>query len=222
MVSNDPFSATDKLDDALLQVIVTRLEARAKFPLFAKMLQEYLDLYQTGILVSKVTIDKSTPPAQVQAAFDDVIKAREDESRVQNEAQAYANGIVPEARGGAQRQIEEANAYKEQVIANAQGEAERFTRLLTEYRKSPAVTRERLYLDAVQAVLSQTNKVMVDVEGGNNVMYLPLDKLAEQSKRSNSTSDVKVDSANFRDLTNAVTEQLRRDAAVSEGRRGGR
>jgi membrane protease subunit HflK len=185
-------------------------------------LQEYLDLYQTGILVSKVTIDKSTPPAQVQAAFDDVIKAREDESRVQNEAQAYANGIVPEARGGAQRQLEEANAYKEQVIANAQGEAERFTRLLAEYRKSPEVTRERLYLDAVQAVLSQTNKVMVDVEGGNNVMYLPLDKLAEQSKRSSTANEVKVDSANFRDLTNAVTEQLRRDAAVSDGRRGGR
>lgn len=187
-----------------------------------KRLQEYLDLYETGILVSKVTIDKSTPPTQVQAAFDDVIKAREDESRVQNEAQAYANGIVPEARGGAQRQIEEANAYKEQVIANAQGEADRFTKLLAEYRKAPEVTRERLYLDAVQAVLGQSNKVMVDVEGGNNVMYLPLDKLAEQSKRSTTGTELRVDSASFRDLTNAVTEQLRRDAAISDNRRGGR
>jgi membrane protease subunit HflK len=185
-------------------------------------LQEYLDLYQTGILVSKVTIDESKPPSQVQAAFDDVIKAREDEERVQNEAQAYANGIVPEARGGAQRQIEEANAYKEQVIANAKGEADRFTRLLSEYRKSPEVTRERLYLDAVQSVLGQTNKVMVDVKGGSNVMYLPLDKLAEQSKRSDTGNEMKVDSANFRDLTNAVTEQLRRDAATNDGRRGGR
>ena len=96
-----------------------------------------------------MTVDESKPPTQVQAAFDDVIKAREDEERVQNEAQAYANGVVPEARGGAQRQIEEANAYKQQVIANAEGEAERFTKLLTEYQKSPAVTRERLYLDAV-------------------------------------------------------------------------
>ncbi len=185
-------------------------------------LQEYLDLYQTGILVSKVTVDESKPPTQVQSAFDDVIKAREDEERVQNEAQAYANAVVPEARGGAQRQIEEANAYKEQVIANAQGEAERFTRLLTEYRKSPAVTRERLYLDAVEEVFTKTNKVMVDVEGGNNVMYLPLDKMAEQNQRANATGDVNLDSSNIRELTNAVTEQLRSDAAATEGRRGGR
>ncbi|CAA0090588.1 Modulator of FtsH protease HflK [Halioglobus japonicus] len=185
-------------------------------------LQEYINLYQTGILISKVTIDESKPPTQVQAAFDDVIKAREDEERLQNEAQAYANGIVPEARGSAQRQIEEASAYKEQVIANAQGEAERFSALLTEYRKSPEVTRERLYLDAVQAVLSQTNKVLVDVEGGNNVMYLPLDKLAERSQSSSAPGAIKVDSSTIRELTNAVNEQMRRDAAVNDGRRGGR
>jgi membrane protease subunit HflK len=185
-----------------------------------KRLQEYLDLYQTGILVSKVTVDESKPPSQVQSAFDDVIKAREDEERVQNEAQAYANSVVPEARGGAQRQIEEANAYKEQVIANAEGEAERFNQLLNEYRKSPEVTRERLYLDAVQAVLSQTDKVMVDVEGGNNVMYLPLDKLSQQNQRPSSQGDVGLESTNIRELTNAVTEQLRADAAAADGRRG--
>jgi modulator of FtsH protease HflK len=185
-----------------------------------KRLQEYLDLYQTGILVSKVTVDESKPPSQVQSAFDDVIKAREDEERVQNEAQAYANSVVPEARGGAQRQIEEANAYKEQVIANAEGEAERFNQLLKEYRKSPEVTRERLYLDAVQAVLSQTDKVMVDVEGGNNVMYLPLDKLSQQNQRPSSQGDVGLESTNIRELTNAVTEQLRADAAAADGRRG--
>lgn len=183
-------------------------------------LQEYLDLYQTGILVSKVTVDESKPPTQVQTAFDDVIKAREDEERVQNEAQAYANSVVPVARGGAQRQIEEANAYKEQVIANAEGEAERFNRLLVEYRKSPEVTRERLYLDAVQAVLSQTSKVMVDVEGGNNMMYLPLDKLTQQNQRANAAGEARLDSANIRELTNAVTEQLRADAAAADGRRG--
>ena len=186
-------------------------------------LQEYLDLYETGIFVEKVTVDEGKPPTQVQAAFDDVIKAREDEERVKNEAQAYANGVVPEARGAAQRQIEEANGYKEQVIANAQGEAERFTRLLQEYEKAPQVTRERLYLDAIQAVYAQSSKVMVDVEGGNNVMYLPLDKLAAQSPRVNGgDGQLKVDSTNIRELTNAVTEQLRRDAAVSERRRGGR
>jgi len=186
-----------------------------------RRLQEYLDLYETGILVSKVTVDESKPPTQVQAAFDDVIKAREDEERVKNEAQAYANGIVPEARGAAQRQIEEASAYKEQVVANAEGEAERFNRLLTEYRKAPEVTRERLYLDAVQAVYTQTSKVLVDVEGGNNLMYLPLDKLATQSAGP-AVRDMKVDSSNIRELTNAVTEQLRRDAAATGNRRGGR
>ncbi len=144
-------------------------------------LQEYLNMYETGILVSKVNVDDSKPPSQVQAAFNDVIKAREDEERVKNEAQAYANAVVPEARGSAQRQIEEASAYKEQVIANADGEAQRFTKLLDEYRKAPEVTRERLYLDAVQGVYANTNKVMVDVEGGNNMMYLPLDKLAPSS-----------------------------------------
>jgi modulator of FtsH protease HflK len=185
-------------------------------------LQEYLDLYETGILVSKVNVDESKPPSQVQAAFDDVIKAREDEERVKNEAQAYANGIVPEARGGAQRQIEEASAYKEQVIANAEGEAERFTKLLAEYKKAPEVTRERLYLDAMQGVLSNTSKVMVDVEGGNNVMYLPLDKLAGKSTASSLPANMTIDSSNIRELTNAVTEQLRRDAAAANNRRGGR
>jgi membrane protease subunit HflK len=185
-------------------------------------LQEYLDLYQTGILVSKVTVDDSKPPTEVQAAFDDVIKAREDEERVKNEAQAYANGIVPEARGGAQRQIEEANAYKEEVVANADGEAERFNRLLTEYRKAPEVTRERLYLDALQEVFAQTTKVMVDVEGGNNILYLPLDKLGSSSSGGGVTREINADSSNFRELTNAVTEQLRRDAAAGGNRRGGR
>jgi membrane protease subunit HflK len=206
---------------ASMDMVLT--EGRAQIAVDVQQrLQEYLNLYQTGILVSKVTIDESKPPTQVQAAFDDVIKAREDEERLQNEAQAYANEIVPVARGGAQRQIEEANAYKEQVIANAQGEAERFSRLLTEYRKSPEVTRERLYLEAVQGVLSQTNKIMVDVEGGNNVMYLPLDKMAEQSQRTNTAGELKMDSSTFRELTNAVTEQLRRDAAATDSRRGAR
>jgi membrane protease subunit HflK len=185
-------------------------------------LQEYLNLYETGILVNKVTVDESKPPSQVQAAFDDVIKAREDEERLKNEAQAYANAVVPEARGMAQRQIEEASAYREQVIANAQGEADRFNKLLAEYQKAPEVTRERLYLEAVEGVYRNSTKVMVDVEGGNNVMYLPLDKLAEQNK-GRSAGSVNIDSSNIRELTNAVTEQLRRDAAAAgTSRRGGR
>ena len=123
--------------------------------------------------------------------------------------------------GGAQRVLEEAMAYKEQVLANAEGEAERFNKLLAEYLKAPEVTRERLYLDAVQGVMSSTNKVMVDVEGGNNVMYLPLDKLTAPSA-GGAVRDVTIDSSNIRELTNAVTEQLRRDAAAAGTRRGGR
>ena len=198
-------------------------EGRAQIAIDVQQrLQSYLDDYETGIRVSKVNVDDSQPPSQVQAAFDDVIKAREDEERVKNEAQAYANGIIPEARGQAQRQFEEAGAYKEQVIANAEGEAERFNKLLAEYQKAPEVTRERLYLDAVQRVYANTNKVMVDVEGGNNVMYLPLDKMASDAAARGATS-LSVDSSNIRELTNAVTEQLRRDAAAAGSRgRGGR
>ena len=184
-------------------------------------LQNYISLYGTGIRISKVNVDESNPPSQVQAAFDDVIKAREDEERVKNEAEAYANGIVPEARGKAQRQLEEADAYKQQVIANAEGEADRFNKLLQEFKKAPAVTRERLYIDAVEEVLSNTSKVMVDVEGGNNMIYLPLDKIAPAKLQNSRALDI--NSSNIRELTNAVTEQLRLDAAVAgENRRGGR
>ncbi len=197
-------------------------EGRAQIALdVAARLQQYVDQYETGIMVSKVNVDESKPPSQVQSAFDDVIKAREDEERVKNEAQSYANGIVPVARGGAQRQIEEANAYQSEVIANAQGEAQRFTKLLAEYRKAPEVTRQRLYLDAVEAVYKNSNKVMVDVEGGNNVLYLPLDKMAERKSQA-SVPGMTIDNSNIRELTNAVTEQLRRDAAAARSNRGGR
>lgn len=143
-------------------------------------LQRYLDMYQTGILVTTVNIEDAQPPAEVQAAFDDVIRAKEDEQRVKNEAETYRNGIIPEARGQAARQIEEASAYKEQVVAQAEGEAQRFEKLLTEYEKAPEVTRQRLYIDTMQSVMSKTSKVMVDVDGGN-LMYLPLDKLMQQA-----------------------------------------
>jgi membrane protease subunit HflK len=146
-------------------------------------LQNYMDAYGTGITVRQVNIAQSQPPQQVRAAFDDVIKAREDNQSFQNEARAYANRRVPEARGFALRQREEANAYKEQVIAQAQGEAQRFEQLLVEYQKAPEVTRQRLYIDAMQAMLSNSSKVMIDVQGGNNMMYLPLDQLLQQQAR---------------------------------------
>jgi membrane protease subunit HflK len=147
-------------------------------------LQNYLNDYTTGIQVAKVNVEETRPPREVQAAFDDVIKAREDEQRVKNEAEAYANGIVPEARGMAQRLIEEASAYKQSVIAQAQGQAARFEALLAEYKRAPEVTRERLYIEAIESVMTNSSKVMVDVEGGNNMMYLPLDKIIGSSNAS--------------------------------------
>ena len=143
-------------------------------------LQNYMNTYTTGIRVAQVNVVDAQPPDAVRPAFDDVIRAREDEQRAQNQAQQYSNRIIPEARGEAQRQIEEANAYKEEVIARAEGEASRFDALLTEYQKAPQVTRQRLYIESLQDVMTASSKIMIDVEGGNNMMYLPLDKLMEQ------------------------------------------
>jgi len=147
-------------------------------------LQNYMDLYGTGITVRQVNIEQSLPPQQVRDAFDDVIKAREDNQSFQNQARAYSNRVVPESRGFALRQIEEANAYKERVIARAEGEAQRFEQLLVEYQKAPEVTRERLYIDALQQVMSTVSKVMIDVDGnGNNMMVLPLDQIIQTNRQ---------------------------------------
>ena len=146
-------------------------------------LQAYLDIYQTGLIVQQVNIEKTDPPPAVKDAFDDVVAAREDKERLQNEAERYALSIVPEARGQAQARIRDAEAYKLAVVANAEGEVDRFNKLLEEYKKAPEVTRDRLYLDALQSVLSNSTKVMVDVEGGNNLLYLPLDKIMEENKK---------------------------------------
>ncbi len=140
-------------------------------------IQTVVDMYQMGIQITSVNLQDAQPPEQVQSAFEDAIKAREDKQRLINEAEAYANDVVPKARGAAARKIQEARGYKEQVIAQAEGEVSRFSQLLAEYKKAPDVTRQRLYLETMETVLSKTNTVMVDVKN-NNVMYLPLDKLA--------------------------------------------
>ncbi|WP_299182518.1 FtsH protease activity modulator HflK [uncultured Neptuniibacter sp.] len=183
-------------------------------------LQNYMTEYGTGLQISKVNIKEAKAPNQVQDAFDDVIKAREDEQRVKNEAESYANGIIPEARGLAQRILEEASAYREQVVARSQGDAKRFTALLTEYEKAPDVTRERLYLDTMQEVLAQNPKVLLDVEGGNNMMYLPLDKIMQNRPVSgNVNAPVRLDSQSLRDVTDQVVDQLRqRQGTRREGR----
>lgn len=141
-------------------------------------LQRFLDNYGTGIVVTQVNLQSAAAPREVQEAFDDVIRAREDEQREKNQAESYANGVIPEARGQAQRMLEEASGYRDAVISRAQGEADRFSKLVAEYRKAPDVTRERLYLETMQEVMSNTSKVMVTGESGqNNLLYLPLDKM---------------------------------------------
>jgi membrane protease subunit HflK len=157
-------------------------------------LQTYLDSYGTGIAISKVNIDESAPPNQVRDAFNDVQKAKEDEQRTINDANAYAESVIPEARGEAQRQIEQANAYRDQVIARAEGEALRFTKLLYEYQLAEEVTRDRLYIGAMEALLARTSKIMVDVEGGNNLMYLPLDRLGQPTPSVSGAARESVDS----------------------------
>ena len=147
--------------------------------------------------ILSLNILEAQPPEQVQDAFSDAIKAREDEQRYINEAEAYRNEIIPLARGKAKQMLEQAIAYKVKLINAAEGEASRFTQLYNEYKKAPSVTKERLYLEAVESVLSNSSKVMVDIEGGNNMMYLPLDQLINRNQnRSNSDQDMQSSTTN--------------------------
>lgn len=171
-------------------------------------LQDYLDRYQTGMVLTNVNIKDARPPAQVKAAFDDVQKAKQDKERFINEAEAYANAVVPEARGRAQRQLEEASAYKDRIIARAEGEAARFNNLYSEYKKAPAVTRERLYIEALSDVYSNTSKVLVDVKGGNNMMYLPLDKLMQNLPTAKGDG-ASLSSGDISRLTDQVLNEVR-------------
>jgi len=145
-----------------------------------QLMQQILDRYKTGISVSRVTIQSAQPPEQVQAAFDDAVKAGQDLERQKNEGQAYANDIIPKARGTASRLKEESEGYKQRVIDTAEGDATRFKLVLAEYAKAPAVTRERIYIDTMQQIYSSTSKVMLDYKGSGNLLYLPLDRLLQQ------------------------------------------
>ncbi len=184
-------------------------------------LQEYLDDYGTGIKIVNVNVQQGNPPREVQAAFDDVVKAKEDRERLINEAQRYANAVVPEAEGRAARIIEEANGYRDQVVSKAEGEAERFNRLYTEYQKSPDVTRERLYIDAIESVMGNSSKVLVDVEGGNNMLFLPLDKIVNSAASSSSNANNEISPDVLRRINERVTEEVRRSQSNSNSRTRG-
>lgn len=142
--------------------------------------QALLNQYKTGLEVTSINMQPAKPPDQVKEAFDDAIKAREDKERLENKAEAYSNEVLPRARGDAARVVADASAYRDKVIAESEGETARFIAVLNEFEKAPGVTRERLYLDAVQQVLSAANLVLLDVKGSNNLMYLPLDRIIRQ------------------------------------------
>ncbi|TDV48512.1 protease FtsH subunit HflK [Pseudomonas helmanticensis] len=171
-------------------------------------LQRFLDTYRTGITVTQVNVQSAAAPREVQEAFDDVIRAREDEQRSRNQAETYANGVVPEARGQAQRLLEDANGYRDETVSRAKGEADRFTKLVAEYRKAPEVTRQRLYLDTMQEVFSNTSKVLVtgNKNGQSNLLYLPLDKMIQNSSGSNAPVTGSAAASNNTDVTPHVTD----------------
>lgn len=183
-------------DDAVLQAAETAIreivgkssmdfvlyEGRADVAAQAhKLMQEILDRYGTGITISRVNMQNAQPPEQVQAAFDDAVKAGQDRERQKNEGQAYANDVIPKARGMAARLIQEAEGYKQRVIEQAEGDASRFRQVVTEYNKAPQVTRDRLYIDAMQQIMTNTSKVLIDQKSGSNLLYLPLDKIMQMS-----------------------------------------
>lgn len=175
--------------------------------------QSILDQYGTGLEVIEANLQDANPPQPVREAFQDVTQAREDRERLINESESYRNEVLPRARGHSARLREEADGYKQEVVARAEGEAKRFTQLLTEYKKAPKVTRDRIYLEAVESVLSNSSKVMVDVKGGNNLLYLPLDKIMKNESSS-------MQSPNSLQLPPATVDRLRSTTTDSSRNRG--
>ena len=182
-------------------------------------LQRYLDAYQTGITVVQVNIESAQAPAEVQDAFDDVIRAREDEVRERNQAESYANSVIPEARGQAQRLLEEASGYRQAMVARADGEAQRFDLLFNEYSQAPEVMRERMFIETMQEVLSNTSKIMVSGDGSSNLLYLPIDKLMQQGGASSSGSSSATPANTGADASARLPVQLQqRDLRSREAR----
>ncbi|HTN34938.1 MAG TPA: FtsH protease activity modulator HflK [Marinobacter sp.] len=207
---------SSSLDDVLT-------EGRAELAVrIEKRLQNFLEEYGTGLEIVRVNVESTQPPAAVQESFREVQRAREDEQRVKEEAEKYRNRVVPEARGQAQRMIEEASAYKQQVIDRARGETARYLQLLAVYEQAPEITRERMYLKALETVMSNSSKILVDTEGNNNMLYLPLDRLAQGggARSSNQSTADSSDQADIQDLTDQVVRELRsrQDASTRRSR----
>ena len=194
--NRDPDQAVKQMAESAIREIVGKSkmdfvlqEGREELAINARdLMQSVLDRYQTGITVSQVTMQNAQPPDQVQAAFDDAVKAKQDQERQKNEGQAYYNDVVPKAQGAAARRSQEAEAYKGRVIAAAEGEASRFESVLNEYSKAPKVTRERMYLDTMQSIFTNATKVFIDQKDNSNLLFLPLDKLIGSGITRNASS----------------------------------
>ncbi|MDO8298917.1 FtsH protease activity modulator HflK [Lacisediminimonas sp.] len=183
-------------------------EGREKIALdTSQLMQEIVDRYRSGVQITNITMQGVQPPEQVQAAFDDAVRAGQDRERQKNEGQAYANDVIPKARGAASRLQQESEAYRSRVVASAEGDASRFKQVLVEYQKAPAVTRDRMYLETMQQIFSNTAKVMVDARSGSNLLYLPLDKLIAQTA---------ADSAQAKPAAGAAVAPAPAAAAASE------
>ncbi|HUL42688.1 MAG TPA: FtsH protease activity modulator HflK [Burkholderiales bacterium] len=220
-------------DDAVLQVAESSIrevvgKSKMDFVLYegreqvaaqaSQLMQQILDRYKTGILISKVTMQNAQPPEQVQAAFDDAVKAGQDRERQKNEGQAYANDVIPRARGGAARLLQEADGYRQRVIADAEGDASRFSQIEAQYRKSAAVTRERLYLDTMQRMLSSNNKVLIEPKSGASLLYLPLDKLLRSEGVAPTTQELAPGGVTPETAQPSETPERSRDAFRSRER----
>ena len=183
-----------------------------------ELMQNILNGYKTGLVVTNVNMQNAQPPQQVQHAFSDAVKAREDKVRLENEAEAYSNDIIPKARGQAARMEQEAAAYRDQVVAKANGETERFLKILAQYKKAPVVTRERIYIETMESVLGSSNKVMLDVKKGNNLMYLPLDRLQSRQGSSVTIQDLENIKQTIPNSTDNNTSRTRDSLRGREGR----
>ncbi|MBI4999094.1 MAG: FtsH protease activity modulator HflK [Rhodocyclales bacterium] len=223
-------------DDAVIQAAETAIreivgKSKMDFVLYEgreviaasthKLIQDILDRYETGIQVRSVTMQSTQPPEQVQAAFDDAVKAGQDKERHKNEGQAYANDVIPRAKGTASRLQQESEGYRSRLIATAEGDASRFKQILAEYTKAPEVTRQRMYLETVQQVYANTSKVMVDAKGGGNLLYLPLDKLmqaaAAQGAAATAEPTLAAPVAPVGAMSNEVPPQLEKTPVVGGG-----
>jgi membrane protease subunit HflK len=194
--NRDPEETVKQVAESSIREIVGKskmdfvlYEGREKVALDVnQLMQRISDLYKIGVQITNVTMQGVQPPEQVQAAFDDAVKAGQDRERQKNEGQAYANDVIPRARGAASRLMQESEAYRARVTANAQGDASRFKQILVEYQKAPAVTRDRMYLETMQQIFANTSKIMVDAKSSNNLLYLPLDKLIAQTAANDAAS----------------------------------